>query len=69
MEWGDLSFKNESVGDFTSTCVVNDTAGFLNKKEKSEVRRYKSVNSRDVKLFYLQKYVYLLIYLFYFKFF
>ena len=55
MEWGDSSFRTESIGDFTSTCVVNDISGFLNKKENIENKRYKSIDSRDIKLHYLKK--------------
>ena len=57
MEWGDLTFDNEPAGDFTSTCVageeIYETSSFLNKK--TEKKTYKSVDSRDIKLFYLQK--------------
>lgn len=59
LEWGDLSFKTEPAGDFTSTCVAGETvdvASFLEKREEDEVQahNYHTVDSRDIKLFYLQ---------------
>jgi len=54
MEWGDLSFQNEASGDFTSTCA-NKNVEFSGSMKKEAKRSYTSVDSRDIKLFYLQK--------------
>lgn len=53
MEWGDLSFKTEPCGDFTGVCAGKGLD--LSEKVSREKRSYKSVDSRDIKLFYLQK--------------
>jgi legumain len=53
MEWGDLSFQNEASGDFTSTCA-NKNVEFSGSMKKEAKRSYTSVDSRDIKLFYLQ---------------
>lgn len=57
MQWGDASFQTEAAGDFTSTCVADEkNEVFLEKKTETERKSYNSVDSRDIKLFYLQKY-------------
>lgn len=58
MEWGDLRFKDEPTGDFISRCIAKDpvdVSSFLNKSKEVQVKTYHSVDSRDIKLFYLQK--------------
>lgn len=52
MEWGDLSFSTESVGDFIGNCA-NKTQNL--KKIQVDVPKTSVVDSRDVKLVYLKK--------------
>jgi legumain len=54
MEWGDQSFSSEAAGDFTGNCVARSIADISKAKAKEEKRSYTSVDSRDIKLFYLQ---------------
>lgn len=52
MEWGDLSFSTESVGDFIGSCA-NKTKNLRN--VQVDVPKTRVIDSRDVKLVYLKK--------------
>jgi hypothetical protein len=52
MEWGDLSFSTESIGNFIGVCP-SKTKNL--KAAVQPIPKSRVVNSRDVKLIYLQK--------------
>lgn len=55
MEWGDLSFSTEPVGDFIGNCA-NQTKNLKKIPQVvSDVPKTRVIDSRDVKLVYLQK--------------
>ena len=54
LEWGDQAFSTEAAGDFTGTCVAGKNLAAPLVQQEIQ-RSYHSVDSRDIKLFYLQK--------------
>ena len=54
MQWGDPSFIKEPIGDFIGHCPGQNQE-CRNSKQETYFKNY-SVDSRDVKLHYLEKY-------------